>query len=75
MTKKDRDTYISLGVFFVILVFIGTSEKQTLDLDTVTYDSVVKEFAPVPSLPALAGDPVLTVAQLPALQLYLNLLV
>ena len=65
MTKKDRDTYIALGVFFGILVFIGTSEKETLD--TITYESVVKEFAPVPSLPALAGDPVLTVAQLPAL--------
>jgi len=66
MTKKDRDTYIAVTAFFGILVFLGTSEKSTLD--NVTYESVAEQFVPVPSLPALAGDPVLTVAQLPALE-------
>jgi hypothetical protein len=66
MTKKEKHTYISIGVFFVILVFIGTSEKAAID--NVTYESVAKEFVAPPSLPALTGDPVLTLAELPELE-------
>jgi len=65
MTKKDRDTYIAVAAFFGILVFLGTSNKSAID--NVTYESVAEQFVPAPSLPALAGDPVLTAANLPSL--------
>ena len=67
MTKQNKQTYIAVGVFFLILVFIGTSDKATIDNNNIGEHVVIGEQFIIPELPVLAGDPVLTAANLPAL--------
>jgi len=68
MEKKQQTTYISLGIFFLILVGLGTMNKNQ-ELMVVTNTNLPESYvATQPLLPALTGDSILTVAQLPALE-------
>ena len=58
MTKKNQLTYVSLLVFFLILVALGTMNKTQ---EPIVYDIIA-------DLPAMDGTPSLTLLQLPMLE-------
>jgi hypothetical protein len=58
MTKKNQLTYVSLLVFFLILVALGTMNKTQ---EPIVYDIVA-------DLPVMDGTPSLTLLQLPMLE-------
>ncbi len=64
MTKKNQLTYVSLLVFFLILVALGTLNKTR---ESIVYD-VAENTVIIPSLQAMDGTPSLTLLMLPMLE-------
>ena len=64
MTKKNQLTYVSLLVFLLILIGLGTINKTQ---ESIVYD-VVENTVIIPDLPAMDGTPSLTLLQLPMLE-------
>tara|TARA_R110002126_G_scaffold104432_1_gene237977 strand:- start:253 stop:522 length:270 start_codon:yes stop_codon:yes gene_type:complete len=64
MTKKNQLTYVSLLVFFLILVGLGTLNKTQ---EPIVYYDIVDSTIIIPDLPAMDGTPTMALNQLPML--------
>lgn len=63
MTKENQLTYVSLLVFFLILVGLGTMNKTQ---EPIVYN-IVEDTIIIPDLPAMDGTPTMALNQLPML--------
>jgi|TARA_R100000541_G_scaffold905_2_gene4722 hypothetical protein len=63
MTKKNQLTYVSLLVFFLILVGLGTMNKTQ---EPIVYN-IVEDTIIIPDLPSMDGTPTMALNQLPML--------
>ena len=63
MTKKNQLTYVSLLVFFFILVGLGTMNKTQ---EPIVYN-IVEDTIIIPNLPDMDGTPTMALNQLPML--------
>jgi hypothetical protein len=63
MTKENQLTYVSLLVFFLILVGLGTMNKTQ---EPIVYN-IVEDTIIIPELPSMDGTPTMALNQLPML--------